>query len=204
MRNWADRQGSQAVRPCQASKPKTVDRCPEGVGVLRIIDNRISRTTFQFPKLVNFALLFVSKMQKVTRFGNYNYTSKSRCSTVGPSTWAMPTDSNNTLSSSTLEPTMRKLPAVPVESRRVSRPLPKIPRALICKKCSTYISSYNVLLPLSSVSGYCTVLMQFLPYVPRFLLILAPSKDFRARLLCLQKRGFIVHDRSYLVLTFPH
>jgi len=63
----------------------------------------------------------------------------------------MPTDSNDTLSSSPLEPTMRKLPAVPVQSRRVSRPLPKIPRALICKKCGTCISSYNVLLPLSSI-----------------------------------------------------
>ena len=103
----------------------------------------------------------------------------------------MTTDCNDTLSSSTLEPTLRKLPAVPVESRRISRPLPKIPRALICKKCGTCISSYNVLFPLSSVSGYCTVLIQSLPLNPRFPLVLEPSEDFRARPLCLQKRGFI-------------
>jgi len=63
----------------------------------------------------------------------------------------MPTDYNDTPSPSTLEYTPRKLPAVPVESRCISRPLPKIPRALVCKKCGTYISSYNVLLPLSSI-----------------------------------------------------
>ena len=82
----------------------------------------------------------------------------------------MSTDRNDTLSSSTLEPTMRKLPAVPVESRRVSRPLPKIPRALICKKCGTYISSYNVLLPLSSVSGYC------IGWYSPYLVVLDPSR----------------------------
>jgi hypothetical protein len=68
-------------------------------------------------------------------------------------------------SSSTLrlEPTPpRRLPSVPassraslspsvVESRRSSRPLPKIPRALTCKLCQAVITSHNVLLPLSQV-----------------------------------------------------
>ncbi|KAF8161109.1 hypothetical protein B0H34DRAFT_746758 [Crassisporium funariophilum] len=58
---------------------------------------------------------------------------------------------NNSPSTSRLSPLPRKLPAVPLESRRISRPLPTIPRALICKKCSTCITSHNVLLPLSSI-----------------------------------------------------
>ena len=48
----------------------------------------------------------------------------------------------------------RKLPSPPVarpESKRGSRPLPKLPRALICKKCGTCISSQNVLFPESMV-----------------------------------------------------
>ncbi|PPQ63984.1 hypothetical protein CVT24_009413 [Panaeolus cyanescens] len=56
----------------------------------------------------------------------------------------------------------RRLPAVPSsqslqppvessQSKRSSRPLPKIPRALTCKKCGTCITSHNVLLPQSSI-----------------------------------------------------
>lgn len=52
----------------------------------------------------------------------------------------------------------RRLPSVPpkpspssVESRRISRPLPKIPRALTCKQCQAVITSHNVLLPSSQV-----------------------------------------------------
>ncbi|KAF8798701.1 hypothetical protein BYT27DRAFT_7122689 [Phlegmacium glaucopus] len=63
----------------------------------------------------------------------------------------MTNDCNDTPSTGRLESTPRKLPAVPVESRRISRPLPKIPRSLVCKNCGTCISSYNVLLPLSSI-----------------------------------------------------
>ena len=102
----------------------------------------------------------------------------------------MPTDRNDIPSPSTLEPTPRKLPAVPVESRRISRPLPQIPRALICKKCGTYISSYNVLLPLSSVSVVLYHVDTYsYPYKYRFLLVLEPSEDFWARPLYLRKRG---------------
>lgn len=107
-----------------------------------------------------------------------------------PSTTAMPNDCNDTPSTGRLESTPRRLPAVPVESRRISRPLPKIPRSLVCKNCGTCISSYNVLLPLSSVSGvlHCFDII-LTPNNPRYLLIPEPSEDFRARPLCLQKRG---------------
>ncbi|KAF9012347.1 hypothetical protein BDQ17DRAFT_1232794 [Cyathus striatus] len=39
------------------------------------------------------------------------------------------------------------LPPVPPSARRVSRPLPQIPKALVCKKCQTCITSHNVSLP---------------------------------------------------------
>lgn len=48
--------------------------------------------------------------------------------------------------------TPRRLPATPQQSKRASRPLPKIPRALVCKQCATCITSHNFLLPSSAVS----------------------------------------------------
>ncbi|CAA7261603.1 unnamed protein product [Cyclocybe aegerita] len=65
----------------------------------------------------------------------------------------MSNDSNNYPSSSRRESTPRKLPAPPLaqESKRVSRPLPRIPRALVCKQCGTCITSHNVLLPTSAI-----------------------------------------------------
>ncbi|KIM40115.1 hypothetical protein M413DRAFT_446269 [Hebeloma cylindrosporum] len=57
----------------------------------------------------------------------------------------MPTDASPKLD----QP--RRLPAPPKSSKRISRPLPKIPRALVCKGCGTCITSHNVLLPASSI-----------------------------------------------------
>ncbi|KAF9475534.1 yippee-domain-containing protein [Pholiota conissans] len=52
-------------------------------------------------------------------------------------------------------PNPRRLPAPPTitskDAKRTSRPLPKIPRALVCKQCGTCITSHNVLLPSSSI-----------------------------------------------------
>ncbi|KDR75878.1 hypothetical protein GALMADRAFT_248617 [Galerina marginata CBS 339.88] len=47
--------------------------------------------------------------------------------------------------------TPRRLPAPPQQAKRISRPLPRIPRALACKKCSTSITSHNSLLPQSAM-----------------------------------------------------
>ncbi|KAF5326545.1 hypothetical protein D9611_000234 [Ephemerocybe angulata] len=67
---------------------------------------------------------------------------------------------NFSASSSTLklERAPRRLPSVPgtpppssIESRRSSRPLPKIPRALTCKLCQAIITSNNVLFPSSQL-----------------------------------------------------
>ncbi|KAF8630673.1 hypothetical protein AX15_002819 [Amanita polypyramis BW_CC] len=46
----------------------------------------------------------------------------------------------------------RQLPPVPSSPQRSSRPLPKIPRPIACKKCHTCITSVKVHLPPSSVS----------------------------------------------------
>ncbi|KAF5322553.1 hypothetical protein D9619_001776 [Psilocybe cf. subviscida] len=48
-------------------------------------------------------------------------------------------------------PTPRRLPAPPNESRRISRPLPKVPRALACKQCGTSITSHSSILPESAI-----------------------------------------------------
>ncbi|KAF9531666.1 hypothetical protein CPB83DRAFT_848538 [Crepidotus variabilis] len=52
----------------------------------------------------------------------------------------------------------RRLPLPPtsIESRRISRPLPKIPpakitRGLVCKQCGTCITSHNAIFPPSSM-----------------------------------------------------
>jgi hypothetical protein len=57
--------------------------------------------------------------------------------------------------------TPRRLPAPPKETRRISRPLPKVPRALACKQCGTSITSHSALLPESAVSRLSDVCPPF-------------------------------------------
>ncbi|KAF8906518.1 hypothetical protein CPB84DRAFT_1769978 [Gymnopilus junonius] len=58
---------------------------------------------------------------------------------------------SNTPSPPRLPSVPRRLPAPPQQSKRISRPLPKIPRALACKQCTTCITSQNFVLPQSAI-----------------------------------------------------
>lgn len=69
-----------------------------------------------------------------------------------PSTMSSDSSNQPSNSPSPHRPAPRRLPAPPLQSKRISRPLPKIPRVLACKQCTTCITSQNFILPQSAVS----------------------------------------------------
>lgn len=88
-------------------------------------------------------------------------------------------DHNNGLSSSKVNRSpIRPLPPLPV-SRRISRPLPGIPQALICKNCQACITSRIVLLPLMATCMYHKLIL--VVFIDIYAL-LDSSREFRGYL----------------------